>query len=64
MQSVYKGYLRKGFTLTEVLVTSVILGFILSGVAIVLVLNSRLSSEGVAEAFLQVTTLYAKALLT
>lgn len=43
----------KGLTLLEVLVTSIILGFVLSGTAIFLRTNSRLNNEGLADAFLQ-----------
>lgn len=44
---------KKGFTLIEVLVTSIILAFVLSGAAMFLILSSRFSEEGINEAFLQ-----------
>jgi len=53
MRSIFKSQVKKGFTLIEVLVTSIILGFVLTGTAMVMQLNTRLSNEGIAEAFLQ-----------
>jgi len=53
MQLTFKKNYKKGVTLIEVLVASIILSFVLSGVVMVLRLNTRLSNEGIAEAFLQ-----------
>jgi len=53
MRSIFKNRCQKGFTLIEVLVTSLVMSIVLAGVGSVLIVSARLNNESVAEAFLQ-----------
>jgi len=53
MRLIFKKKNNKGITLVEVLVTSIIMAFVLTGTSMFMQVNSRLNDEGIAEAFLQ-----------